>query len=99
MGIYYNHGVEYRVFLINGTVVLVVPMKESDSQLISSNYYKKREEEWMLPREAFVKPVEEDFDITLSETHQKRLENALETFKGQISSHGWFEVNLVTNTH
>ncbi len=98
MGIYYNHGVEYRVFFKNGQFLVVVPVKESDGPLILSEYYKKREEDWLLPREPFCKPVEKDFDIPLTEMHRKMIDKAIEQFGDNISHHGWFEVNTVSQT-
>lgn len=99
MGIYYNHGVEYRVFLKNGQILIVVPTNESDGLLILSEYYKKREEEWLIHREPFCKPVEDGFSLPLSEKHQKMLNKAFEQFPNDIAHHGWYEVNTVTQTH
>ena len=107
MGVYYDHGVEYRVIFGNRLWIAVVNTKASDTRLETSLWYASRRNDWWsnetlarLVQPQQIGDSDTDFDIRLTKTEQDLLISALEdaSSKGGIVTHGWFEVLYTSNS-
>jgi hypothetical protein len=104
MGIYSDHGIEYRIKLKNNKQILVANTKSTDDRLIKSNFYKKREMKWLsncsnnfvriLPASDL---IELDFDLTNNEKIE--LTKLLNENIDKVESHGWYDVCYVSDTY
>ncbi len=95
MGVYFFHGIEYHIELVNGTTYIFLHQKDTDDRLEASEYYKARQEGWLSEHRPFVRPLETD-EFKLSETEVVRLDALLETL--DYKTHGWKEVNSIDCT-
>lgn len=93
MGLYQDHGVEYRAVLKNGKVLAIVPSRNADERLSQSSFYKKREAEWVKfqPILSSATPItDDDFDVKLSPEEEEHLAKVLNVH--DVQSHGWYDV-------
>lgn len=103
MGIYPDHGIEYRVKLNNGKFITIISQKELDKRLFESEYYKIREKLWfnntIFAHEFVYKIQNHDLaDIELSKEETSRIYNILSIIDN-IKDYGWYEVNRIYYTH
>lgn len=100
MGMYANHGVEYRVELPCGRSIVVVNRRDSDARLLDSSFYAKRSATWFDPtviyRRNFAIPIEDAEDLRLTPEETLRLRTMLEASGSE--RHGWYEVNTIEST-
>lgn len=97
MGIYSNHGLEYRIQIDNNSTIILVNIKESDARLVISEWFLLRKEKWFSIFNAFEKVIEnlDNFDIKLNENEEEKLHKILNVYSESKVSHGWFEVNYI----
>lgn len=99
MGIYYDHGVEYR-FIINNSVTIICPSRSADQRLVESNYYLSQKNNWFnmdIISSLLSKPKKCDPDIQLNEFEMARLKFLLNDYPD--GEHGWFEVASYTTSY
>jgi hypothetical protein len=94
MGIYYDHGLEYR-FIANGKIMIICSSKDADERLLKSTYFAKRKNEWFSNSriEELLKTPElcqEVPDIELNCKEKERLRIMTEDFS--YGHHGWYEI-------
>jgi hypothetical protein len=102
MGIYFDHGVVYNVVLESGKTITVVSTKQADERLLRSDFYQKQKEKWFdcytsyPPRKL---PQIDAAEFALSKDETSKLQSVLSVHEGYVREHGWFEVNLMSDTY
>jgi hypothetical protein len=102
MGMYANHGVEYRVILRDGKIIVIASTKATDERLERSVFYLSQKDEWMSAdtmygNGAFSKRImDPHFDVQLTETERAELDNILVGHGESVKDHGWFDVNTIS---
>jgi hypothetical protein len=101
MGIYSNHGIEFRIKKFNGDYVTLIPMSQLDKRLINSQYYKKRKLIWFVPEtyyNEFCNKIKNDIvDVNLSEKETNMIYSVLANIDA-VKEYGWYEVNYLYST-
>lgn len=100
MGIYSNHGIEYRIQIDNNLPIILVTIKESDARLVVSDWFLQRKERWFSIYDTFENIIEmNNFDIKLTEKEKILLNKILNINSEAIVSHNWFDVNYISYSH
>ena len=88
MGIYYDRGVEYRIYKSRDDFVVVLPMKQLDSRLSQSEYFLTRRGDWFNPSATrYTRHVpRKDLDIELYEVEKERIKEALKAAPDRLEA-------------
>jgi hypothetical protein len=100
MGIYIDRGLEYWVECTDGEPVRIVSTKEADDRLVTSEYYLSRESRWFSGqhRSSSSTFLGDLADMTLTTQETERLQHVLQTHKGRVARHGWYDVVYLQST-
>jgi hypothetical protein len=95
MGLFIDHGVEYKVLLADGRTVTVVKSRSSDERLSKSTYYNRRKHEWFKytqcdPDDTKTVVFARECDVELTQDERHKLEDTLR--ENTATDHGWVEV-------
>lgn len=103
MGIYPDHGLEYRVALKDNKYYVIASSKEIDDRLSKSLFYKKRMDTWFAVGNSFSRILSDedvaDLDFDLTEDEKNKLQKFLTENGDKVESHGWYDVCSVYDTY
>lgn len=92
MGLYFEWGIEYSIKLTNGTIIVIVPIRQADCRLLDSKYYQTRKEYYDENRGKLSwheKAI--DCDCKLTPEEQNKLNEILILHDKNILEHGWYD--------
>jgi len=87
MGFFTDHGVEYRIVLRTGKILIVLTTIEIDARLVKSNYFNDRKDTWF-DSEFCENKISIDIDLTHEETD--KIQKILD--REDWVDYGFFEV-------
>lgn len=101
MGLFVDRGVQYRLVLASGRVVVFLSTKDTDARLVESEYYKSNCATWFSDAykraESALYIPEAPIDMTELEACELRAR--LSSFaKDEVVQHGWYDVVSMSST-
>jgi hypothetical protein len=77
--------------------VVVVPHSDADARLVTTRYYRDREDSWFACWDSYTArvPAEQAGDMHLTEAERARLDVVLDVLRGDVREHGWFDVQFI----
>lgn len=99
MGIYIEHGVEYRVVLKDGSFIKIATTRDTDERLTQSQYFNDNKKTWFNNHTSFAKLLAHTADLELYNNEHTNLQKEIEQHGDDVDHHGWYEVNYTSTTH
>lgn len=102
MGIYYARGVE-RLMKVNGSMLTVVSMRETDERLMKSNWYLKQQDTFFgnaLFRADKIIPIQDqDIDVEMTEAEKAKEKTMIDLHGTAAPVASWYDVVYMSDTY
>ena len=100
MGIYFDHGIEYRIKFTNNSYHIIANTKATDDRLVQSQYYKDRKSEWFQVNSSQRQFISNELpDMHLSEEEKQKTDTIFQDRKDDIIEYGWYDVIYMSDTY
>lgn len=92
MGLYSVYGIEYAVQLENNKIIVIVPIKQADTRLLESEYYKTRKDYYKNNNYKSWRTEIESDEFKLTDSEKSLLDIIIKNNTNQVKHHGWYDV-------
>jgi hypothetical protein len=100
MGVYFDHGVEYRIKFTNNSYHIIANTKATDERLVITQYYNDRKSEWFQINNSLCQFISKELpDMYLSEEEKSKLDNIFQDKKDDIIEYGWYDIIYMSDSY